>query len=174
MARTKKNREIQLIGTLTEKQLKNYADFFKKNKLDKFSLQEKGLKICLSKDSPETAPAPAGKAAPAPVQESDMEQTAAAAKDQSATAPADKEGEKRKKYKTVISPIVGTYYASPAPDKPPYVHTGDSVSPDSKVCIIEAMKNMNEIEAGVSGKIVEILVKDGDAVQSDQVLMYIE
>src|SRR5271157_5532782 len=68
----------------------------------------------------------------------------------------------------IKSPMVGTYYASSAPDVPPFVTVGSVVQPDSTVCIIEAMKVFTDIPAGVSGAIAEILVKNGQAVEFDQ------
>jgi len=70
----------------------------------------------------------------------------------------------------ITAPTVGTFYSSPSPDDPAFVKTGAKVSPDTTVCLIEAMKVFNPIEAEVSGTIVEILVKDGDAVEFGQPL----
>ena len=74
----------------------------------------------------------------------------------------------------ITSPIVGTFYRKPAPDQPAHVNEGDSVSPDSVVCIVEAMKVMNEINAEVTGTIKEVLVEDGDPVQFGQPLFLVE
>lgn len=71
----------------------------------------------------------------------------------------------------VISPMVGTFYRSPAPDEPPFVEVGDRIRLGQTVCIIEAMKLMNELEAEVAGEIVEILVSNGQPVEYGQVLM---
>jgi acetyl-CoA carboxylase biotin carboxyl carrier protein len=71
----------------------------------------------------------------------------------------------------ITSPIVGTFYSAPAPDEPPFVNVGDRIRNGQTVCIIEAMKIMNEIEAEVNGEIVEILVKNGDSVEFGQALM---
>jgi acetyl-CoA carboxylase biotin carboxyl carrier protein len=71
----------------------------------------------------------------------------------------------------VVSPMVGTFYRAPAPDEPPFVDTGDRIRVGQTVCIIEAMKLMNEIEAEVAGEIVEILVQNGEPVEYGQVLM---
>jgi acetyl-CoA carboxylase biotin carboxyl carrier protein len=71
----------------------------------------------------------------------------------------------------VTSPMVGTYYASPGPDAPPFVRVGDRVGPDTIVCIIEAMKVFNEIKAEVAGVIESIDVQNGAAVEYGQVLM---
>jgi len=74
----------------------------------------------------------------------------------------------------IKSPIVGTFYRSPSPDKDPFVKVGDKVSPDTVVCIVEAMKLFNEIEAEVSGKIVDVLVDDASPVEYDQVLYLVD
>ena len=74
----------------------------------------------------------------------------------------------------VRSPIVGTFYRAPAPDADPYVQVGDSVSQGSVLCIIEAMKLMNEIESDISGKIVKILVENGRPVEYNQPLFLIQ
>lgn len=71
---------------------------------------------------------------------------------------------------TIPSPIVGTFYRSPAPDQEPYVAEGSRVSPETVVCIIEAMKLMNEVEAEVSGEIVEIYAENGQPVEYGQPL----
>lgn len=74
----------------------------------------------------------------------------------------------------VNSPIVGTFYRSPGPDQPTYVKEGDNVSPDTVVCIVEAMKLMNEIQAEESGEIVKIYVEDGQPVEYGQPLFGIK
>jgi acetyl-CoA carboxylase biotin carboxyl carrier protein len=74
----------------------------------------------------------------------------------------------------VKSPMVGTFYRSPSPDAPPYVEVGDSVKPGTVVCIVEAMKLMNEIESETSGKIAEILVENESPVEFGQELFLIE
>ena len=70
--------------------------------------------------------------------------------------------------------MVGTFYRSPAPDKPPFVSVGDNVEPGKVVCIIEAMKLFNEIESEVSGKIVKVMVEDASPVEYDQVIFLVE
>ena len=79
-----------------------------------------------------------------------------------------------KTYSTIISPMVGTFYQSPAPNEAPFIQKGDFVEKKQIVCIIEAMKLMNEIEAEVTGEIVEILVNDGDIVDCGQALMKVQ
>ena len=74
----------------------------------------------------------------------------------------------------ITSPMVGTFYVASSPGAKPFVEVGSTVSTGQVVCIIEAMKLMNEIESEVSGKVTQICVKDGEAVEYGQVLMYVE
>jgi acetyl-CoA carboxylase biotin carboxyl carrier protein len=74
----------------------------------------------------------------------------------------------------IHSPMVGTFYRSPAPDANPYVNSGDEIHPGKILCIIEAMKLMNEIEAEISGKIVKILVENSQPVEFNQPLFLVE
>ena len=103
---------------------------------------------------PSAAPAAPAPAAPAPA----------------APAAADDES----KYITVKSPIIGTFYRKPSPDKPVFVEVGSSISEGDVLCVIEAMKLFNEIESEVSGKIVKILVDDASPVEFDQPLFLVD
>lgn len=78
------------------------------------------------------------------------------------------------KYVTIKSPMIGTFYRKPTPDKPNFVNIGDEVTAKTVVCIIEAMKLFNEIESEVSGKIVKMLVDDGSPVEYDQPLFLVD
>lgn len=84
------------------------------------------------------------------------------------------EAEAKTERKAITSPMVGTFYAASAPDAAPMVQVGDTVKSGDVVCIIEAMKLMNEIQSEVSGKIVEICVENGQPIEFGQVLMYVE
>jgi len=79
-----------------------------------------------------------------------------------------------RKFHEIKSPIVGTFYRAPAPDAEPFVQVGSTVSTGSVLCIVEAMKLMNEIESDISGKIVKILVENGQPVEYDQTLFLVE
>ncbi|WP_158961828.1 acetyl-CoA carboxylase biotin carboxyl carrier protein [Myroides fluvii] len=103
--------------------------------------------------------APVATAAAAPV-----------ATEAAAAAPAGEEA----KYITVKSPIIGTFYRKPAPDKAPFAEVGTVIKPGDVVCVIEAMKLFNEIESEVSGKIVKILVDDSSPVEFDQPLFLVD
>ena len=107
-------------------------------------------------------------AAPAPVQAAPAPAPAAPAP---AAAPA---ADDDSKYVAIKSPMIGTFYRKPAPDKPSFVNVGDDISTDTVVCMIEAMKLFNEIEAEISGKVVKMLVDDGDPVEYDQPLFLVD
>ncbi|WP_020536099.1 acetyl-CoA carboxylase biotin carboxyl carrier protein [Lewinella cohaerens] len=95
----------------------------------------------------------------------------------SAPAPSKKEEapvDDESNYLAVKSPMVGTFYRSPSPDKPIYVKIGDTIASGDTVCIIEAMKLFNEVESEVSGKIVKVLVEDAQPVEYDQVLFLVD
>lgn len=78
------------------------------------------------------------------------------------------------KWVEIVSPMVGTFYRAPGPDEAPFVEVGDRVEVSQTVCIIEAMKLMNEVEAEVSGQIMEILVENGEPVEYQQPLMRVQ
>jgi len=86
----------------------------------------------------------------------------------------DEERKEDKKYITIKSPMVGTFYRRPSPDKPFYLNVGDEIIPGKIICIIEAMKLFNEIEAEVTGKIAKILVENATPVEFDQPLFLVE
>lgn len=96
----------------------------------------------------------------------------AAAPAQAPAAPV--ASEPAKKGTPITSPMVGTFYKSPSPDADAFVAVGDNVKVGDVVCIVEAMKMMNEIKSEIAGKVVEICVEDGQPVEFGQVLMYVE
>jgi len=91
-----------------------------------------------------------------------------------APAAAPKEADDESKYVEVKSPMIGTFYRSPSPDKGPYVKVGDTIKKGDTVCIVEAMKLFNEIESEVSGKIVKMLVEDASPIEYDQPLYLVD
>ncbi len=88
--------------------------------------------------------------------------------------PSEEVKEEEKKYHVIKSPLVGTFYRSPSPGAPPFVEVGDIVSPGQVLCIIEALKVMNEIESDVRGRIEKILVENGETVEYGQPLFLID
>lgn len=137
--------------------------------LAEIEIEEENFKIKLSKkfDSPHIVShhAPLAHVSPPAVSSQTNENETVSLKDKP---------EAKGKYHEIKSPIVGTFYCSPAPDSDPFVKTGDIVSTGTVLCIIEAMKLMNEIESDVSGKIVKILVENGQPVEYNQPLFHIE
>ena len=96
---------------------------------------------------------------------------------QAAPQPAQEETEKESddsKYITIKSPIIGTFYRKPSPDKPAFVEVGDTIGKGDVLCVIEAMKLFNDIESEVTGKIVKVLVEDSSPVEFDQPLFLID
>ena len=143
----------------------------KKNGVAVFKMEREGFKITLKTADAEGitqivtsghAPVPVAHAAPAPV-------AAAAAPAAAAAAPA-----AASNLKEIKSPMVGTFYSSPSPEAAPFVSVGQTVTPDTVVCIIEAMKVMNEIKAEVSGTIAEIGADNGKPVQFGQALFRVK
>lgn len=138
--------------------------------VDEVEIEEEGKKIRVAKNrnSVATYQIPTYAAHPQPI----PHPTQPAPQNQPADAlpPAKVE----KAYHEIKSPIVGTFYRAPAPDAAPFVEVGDEVKPGQTLCIIEAMKLMNEIESDVAGKVVKILVENGKPVEYNQVLFHIE
>ena len=91
-----------------------------------------------------------------------------------ATPEAPAKEEKSTNIKTITSPMVGTFYRSPSPEAPPFVEIGAMVKFGQAVCIIEAMKIMNEVESEVAGKIISVLVEDGQPVEYGEPLFHVE
>ena len=91
-----------------------------------------------------------------------------------ATPASEAKEEKNTNIKTITSPMVGTFYRSPSPEAPPFVEIGAMVKFGQAVCIIEAMKIMNEVESEVAGKIISVLVEDGQPVEYGEPLFHVE
>ena len=146
--------------------IEKLAKIIANNELTEISLEDGDKAITIRKDLAEvvtTAVAPAAAPAPAPVV------------CQTTVNPAVIEVEKEApKGKAITSPMVGTFYAAPSPEAESFVEVGKTISEGDVVCIIEAMKLMNEIKAEHSGKVTQICVKNGDPVEFGQVLMYVE
>ena len=101
---------------------------------------------------------------------------APAAPEAPAVAPetAKEEASEDSKYITIKSPIIGTFYRKPSPDKPVFVEVGDTISSGDVLCVIEAMKLFNDIESEISGKVVKVLVDDSSPVEFDQPLFLVD
>lgn len=141
-------------------------DALASKKLGEVSIEAEGVKIRVKASAPAPVIAAAPAASPAPAAQS----AAPAASAGPETAPADDIPAGTQ----VKSPLVGTFYSSPSPDEPPFVLAGQEVKEGDTLCIIEAMKVMNEIKAPCSGKVVRIMAQPGDLVEYNQLLCVIE
>ena len=145
-------------------ELREIADFCVENGLTEFEFENEKIRVRLSKVAGMAlAPAPVAMA-PAPVAAPAPKAPVVAEAAPAAETSADDGLHK------ITSPIVGTFYRSPGPDKDPYVKEGSKVTPESTVCIVEAMKLMNEIQAEVAGEIVAVYVENGQPVEFGQPL----
>ncbi len=153
------------------KEIQNLIRFVAKSGASEVKLETEDIKITI-KTSESTGQAEATIVQQIPVHAA-MAPVAPAPVAQTSAAPA-KEEEDSNNYITVKSPIIGTFYRKPSPDKPNFVEVGSSVSEGDVLCVIEAMKLFNDIESEVSGKIVKILVDDASPVEFDQPLFLVD
>jgi acetyl-CoA carboxylase biotin carboxyl carrier protein len=147
------------------KEIRALIDLMKKNGLAVFKMEKEGFKIALEMAGANVQPIIQTVAAPAPAA-----LPAAPAAAPAAAAPTAAPSN----LKEITSPMVGTFYASSSPDSPAYVSVGQTITPDTVVCIVEAMKVMNEIKAEVSGVIAEIVAENGKPVQFGQALFRVK
>ena len=147
-------------------QVQALIDLLEERGLEEFELEREGLRIRVKRR---------GAAAPPPVFENYLPAASEPARAEAAAlAPGAAEGELRgEDIHVVKSPIVGTFYASPRPDAPPFMKLGDTVAVGQVLCIIEAMKLMNEIEADVAGEVVRIYVENAQPVEYGESLFAI-
>lgn len=160
---------IKLVGksNLTEFKMKN-GDFEISIRTKKYGRYKDRM---LSGSQPSMIPVPTNPI-PASTQVSAAIPSAPSERDLSPETTEGKASEKD--YLEIKSPMVGTFYRSPSPDKPVYVKVGDPVEAGSVVCIVEAMKLFNEIESEVSGTIVKVMIEDASPVEYDQVLYLVD
>ena len=150
-------------------EIKDLIKLVSKSGLGKVEIEREGFRISIEGNQSEhityqTAPMVAAPVAAAPA----LATTSAAPASTETNAADDS------KYITVKSPMIGTFYRTPGPDKDAFVNVGDTIQSGDKVCIIEAMKTFNEIEAEISGKIVKVLVDNASPVDYDQPLFLVD
>lgn len=153
-------------------EIKELIEAVNQSDIDELEYEQNGNKLVLKKVKAETI---VQAQAYEPVHQVEAQQpvaTQTSEAPQEATTQA--QPEKKENLHTVTSPMVGTFYSSPSPEDGPYVGIGDDVKEDSIVCIVEAMKLMNEIEADVNGKIVEVVAQNGELVEYGQPLFVVE
>ena len=154
------------------KEIQNLIKFVAKSGASEVKLEMDDVKITIrtGSDSETTIVQQVPVAAQVPQPVAQAPAPAAPAEPAAPAAPAEDDS----KYITIKSPIIGTFYRKPAPDKPLFVEVGQTISEGDVLCIIEAMKLFNEIESEVSGKIVKILVDDSSPVEFDQPLFLVD
>jgi len=144
--------------------IEKLAKIINDNGLTEISLEDGEQAITIRKDAPEvvnvaTTAVPALTPATSNIQE---------------TPSTEESVKSAQKGKAITSPMVGTFYASSSPESEPFVEVGSEINEGDVVCIIEAMKLMNEIKSEHSGKVTQICVKNGDPIEYGQILMYVE
>jgi acetyl-CoA carboxylase biotin carboxyl carrier protein len=143
---------------VNQREIRRLADLLRDYGLTEVEVEREGVRVRLRRE-PAALAAPPAAAAPA-----------AAAVSVASVAPAASEAN----LLTIEAPMVGTLYRAPSPDAPPFVRDGDRVKKGQVVCIIEAMKLMNEIESKVAGRVVKVLVENAQAVEYGQPLFLLE
>ncbi|WP_347862771.1 acetyl-CoA carboxylase biotin carboxyl carrier protein [Salimicrobium sp. PL1-032A] len=166
---------------LKVQEIREIIKLIDESSIQEFEYESGESKVTLKKQggvAPAPAPVVNTEVQQAPVRHEQPEQETAdnqpeVSSSEAVDAPSEEKGEADYDYE-ITSPMVGTIYHSPSPEDSPYIQVGDKVSDDSVVCIVEAMKLFNEIEAEVSGEIVEILVGDGELVEYNQPLFRVK
>ncbi|MDP8259690.1 MAG: acetyl-CoA carboxylase biotin carboxyl carrier protein [Candidatus Gygaella obscura] len=142
------------------KEIKEMISLMNENNLSEIEIEKDGQKIKLKRVTGQAV--------------SNVETSAPISIEQAAVKFQDETKIKEEKYEQIKSPMVGTFYRAPSPDTPPFVDAGEKIEVGQIVCIIEAMKLMNEIKTEIKGKIVEMLVENGRPVEFGQPLFLIE
>jgi len=155
------------------KEIKELIDILKDTEVSELELEKAGSRIRIKMSGGEAVQYIEHAPAPEPRQPGPVVVHGPSAPVQKETGPAAEQDESRNVV-VVNSPIVGTFYRSPSPDSPAYVEVGDVVKKGQVICIIEAMKLMNEIEAEVGGRVVSILVDNAQPVEYGEPLFHIE
>lgn len=144
------------------KKLEKIVKLLKDHNLQEIEIEEKDSRIKVKRESEQVLSKPLSIPQPVPVMESKVVTEAPAAE------------KPKSEYHIIKSPMVGTFYKSPATDSPPYVEEGQTVNKGQVLCIVEAMKLMNEIEADIKGKIISVLVENGQPVEYGEPLFELE
>ena len=161
---------------MNQKELKELIEFLIEKDITEFELERGDVKVRIKRGTAAAAPPPAERIItvhPAPVAVAGAPPVSGPAAPPAIPTSATAGAAGQEEVHIVRSPIVGTYYESPSPGSPPFVKPGDSVEAGQVLCIVEAMKLMNEIEADVAGEILKCLVKNGQPIEYGQDLFVI-
>lgn len=160
---------------MNKKEIEELIKFVSKSGVSEVSLEQKDFKINIVNAPKHVVSAPAPQVVhAAPVAASVPAAPVATAAAAPTAAPATTAGDDESKYHVVKSPMIGTFYRTPSPDKPNFVNVGDEIKQGQVICIIEAMKLFNEIESDLSGRIVKVLVDNSTPVEYDQPLFLVD
>src|ERR1700730_7211025 len=160
---------------MNQKELKELVEFLIEKDITEFELERGDVKVRIKRGTPEATHSERiiAVSAPQPGQGASAAAPASGLPPETPAPPAAPAPPPPEELHMVKSPIVGTYYESPSPGSPPFVKPGDSVEVGQVLCIVEAMKLMNEIEADVAGEIVKSLLKNGQPIEYNQELFAI-
>ena len=156
------------------KQIQELIKLVNKSNIGELSIEEKDFKISIKQKEEKFYQAEAPQYAQMPVYSQPPMAMAPPQQTAPASAGTEAAAQKADNLITIKSPMIGTFYKRPSPDKPNFVEPGDEITPGKVVCIIEAMKLFNEIESEISGKVVKVLVEDASPVEFDQPLFLVE
>ena len=150
-------------------EIKDLIKLVSKSGLGKVEIEREGFRISIKGSQTEPIMYQASPVATAPVAAAPVVTNVAPV-----TTENNENSTENSRYITVKSPMIGTFYRTPGPDKDAFVNVGDTIQKGDKVCIIEAMKTFNEIEAEISGKIIKVLVDNASPVDYDQPLFLVD
>jgi len=145
------------------KEIKKLVDLMLRNDLREMEIQDGDKKVVLKRGAGEAPPT----VTLSPIQTTQLPTATAGGQPAATETPAAK-GSEEQEFESIVSPMVGTFYESPNPESPACVNVGDNVTAETMVCIVEAMKVMNEIKAGITGTIEKVMVRNGEAVEFGQ------
>ncbi|MFW0759802.1 acetyl-CoA carboxylase biotin carboxyl carrier protein [Staphylococcus cohnii] len=154
------------------KEIKELIEILDQSSLTEINIEDKGNIVNLKKEKETEIITP--QVSQQPMQQIAPQQSAVSNQLDAQSSEETSASQENDNLKTINAPMVGTFYKSPSPEESPYVQVGDSVSNESTVCILEAMKLFNEIQAEVTGEITEILVEDGQMVEYGQPLFKVK
>jgi len=156
------------------KEIRDLIDFISQSELNEVNIETTDFKISVKK-SPDIHVSNSEMVVPKANPNIEMDQSSVVEKTQESEIPTlEEKKESQKNLKEIKSPMIGTFYRSPNPESPAFVDVGDKIKPGQTVCIIEAMKLFNEIEAEISGTIIEILVDNATPVEFEQTLFLVD
>lgn len=156
------------------KKIQDLIKFVAKSGVNEVAIEEQDFKITIKTNQGQATTTYVTATPTVPPAPQVVQTSPATAQGQNNTNSESPQESKESSYITIKSPMIGTFYRSSSPDKPPFINVGDDVSTGQVVCIVEAMKLFNEIESEISGRIVKVLVEDAQPVEYDQPLFLVD